>query len=315
MSFWEVVKEVSARPVRREADRQFVLALAGEPGAVAVARAAALGAFPAPEEAAGAAPYLLCLSPPYTAADETRLRHADVLVSLPGGPGVTEFRPAPTLQLERPEAVAAAVVAEYPALLVALGRRLPGFRAAAADYLIRQVSMVNAEFAVVSGVSQSIPVLAPLFPAVMGTDIVLLTKNQVLMVFRLAAIYGEALDLASRAREVLPVIGGAFGWRTLSRQLLGFLPGGLGLPVRAGVAYSGTYAVGRAAQMAFDEGRRPTRREMLRIYEEAGHLARGVVGSLASRFPSGRAASPQLPDGKESLVRPVAGGAEEKDGR
>src|SRR3712207_4578129 len=103
MNFWEVIKEVSAQAVRQEARRLFVLALAGDPEPVAAARRAALGPAPTPEEAARAATYLFHASPHYSEEDEKRLRYADLLVSLPGGPGVTEFRPADTIRLERGE--------------------------------------------------------------------------------------------------------------------------------------------------------------------------------------------------------------------
>src|SRR5947209_12470468 len=159
MKFWDVVKEVSAQPVRREANRLFVLALAGEPESVAAARAVALGPHPSPEAVNAAAPYLFTASPPYTEADEKRLRHADLLVSLPGGPGITDFRPADTMRLERVEDLQRLVLSHRPDLRVSLGRRFPGFRAPAAEQVIRDVSLVNAEFAAISGITGSIPVL------------------------------------------------------------------------------------------------------------------------------------------------------------
>lgn len=283
MNFWDVIKEVSAQPVRQEAGRLFVLGLAGDPEPVAAAREAALGPGATPEQVRAAEPFLCCGSPPYSDEVEKRLRHADLLVSLPGGPGLTDLRPADTIRVPAVQDLHAHVLARRPDLRVPIGRNLPGFRTLAAEHVIRDVSRINAEFATISGISDAIPFLTPLFPAVAGADILVLTKNQVLMIFRLAAIYGEDLDLKSRTREVLPVIGSALGWRTLARQLLGFLPGGLGLPARAGIAYSGTYAVGRAAQMAFDQGRRPTRKEMRRIYEESAQRAREIAGRLRDR--------------------------------
>lgn len=285
MSFWNVLKEVSSQPVREEARRLFVLALAGNPDAVAAARTHALGGHAGPA-AAAAEPFLYCVSPPYGPAEENQLRHADLIVSLPGGPGITEFRPAETVLVERPDRLVQLVLGRRPDLRVALARRLPGFRSLASEQVIREVSRINAEFAAVSGISGAIPVLAPLFPALAGTDILVLTKNQVMMVFRLAAIHGEELDFKSRLREVAPVIGGAFGWRAIARELAGLLPGGLGIPMRAAIAYSGTYAVGRATEFVFDEGRAPTRREMRRIYEEGTALARETAGRLKERFTS-----------------------------
>ena len=296
MKFWDVIKEVSAQPVRKEAGRLFVLSVAGEREAVAAARAEALrGAGEL--ELAAAEPFFFSASPPYSEEDERRLRYSDLLVSLPGGPAITEFRPADTLLLERPETLVPAVLAYRPELRVSLARRLPGFRAAAADVVVREVSRVNAECAVLSGLSRGIPWLLPLFPAVAGADIFLLTKNQVLMLFRLAAIYGEDLDLKSRARDVAAVIAGALGWRQLARVALGGLPFGIGLPARAGMAYAATYAIGRSAQMVFDSGRRPSRADMLRIYDDARRLGREAAGRL--RPGSRRALPPPDPAGEE----------------
>lgn len=288
MNFWDVIKEVSPEPVRRDAGRQFVLALAGSPDAIGAARACALGPRPAPEVEAAAEPFLFCASPPYGPDVETRLRHADLIVSLRGGPGLTDFRPAETVIVERPEQLVRQVLFRRPDLRVPLARRFPGFRPLASEQVIREVSRINAEFAAVSGISGTIPVLAPLFPAMAGTDILVLTKNQVILIFRLAAIHGEDLDLRSRAREILAVVGGAFGWRAVARELAALLPGGLGIPIRAAIAYSGTYAVGRAAELAFDEGRAPTRREMRRIYQEGAALAREAAGRLKERLAARR---------------------------
>lgn len=284
MRFWDVVKEVSAQTIRKEAERIFVLGLAGNPESVAQARALVFGPLVPPHETARVEPYLCCASPPYNTDVEKRLRHADLLVSLPGGPGLTEFRPADTLQAHRLDDLLERILTHRPDLRLALARRLPGFREPAAQMVIREVSRVNAEYSALTGLSQSVPFLMPLLPVVLGADTVVLTKNQLMMIFRLAAIYGEDMSVQGRVKEVLGVVGGALGWRTLARQVVGALPGALGVPFRAGIAYSGTYAAGRAAQMVFDEGRRPTRAEMVRIYEEGADLARDAVTHMKDRF-------------------------------
>jgi uncharacterized protein (DUF697 family) len=313
MTIWDVIREMSAQPVRKEASQLFVLGLAGEPELVARARKDVLGPNPTAADEAAAAGFLCAVSPPYSIDDVNRMRYADLLVSLPGGPDLTEYRPADTLAVENVAEVRKAILAHRPDLRVALARRLPGFRDMAAETVIREVSQANAGFAALSTVTQAIPVVAPWFPIVAGADIFLLTKNQVLMIFRLAAIYGEALDLKSRAREIAPIVGGAFGWRTVARELAGALPGALGLPVRAGIAYSGTYTIGRAAQMVFDQGRRPTRQEMLRIYEEGQDLAKEVVASLRDRFRKDKrleAPPKALPPGEPMLAEPTEREAE-----
>lgn len=300
MTFWDVIKEMSAQPVRREATRLFVLALAGDPEYVERAREEVLGPTATPEQRAAAEQFLCTVSPPYSVDEQNRMRFSELLVSFPGGPGIMEYRPADTIQVEDLGELKAKIFERRPDLRLPMARMLPGMRELAAEQVIREVSIVNAEFAALSTITQSIPIIAPWFPIVAGADIVLLTKNQALMMFRLAAIYGESLDVKSRLREVAPVVGGALGWRTIARELAGALPGALGLPLRAGIAFSGTYAAGRAAQMVFDQGRRPTREEMLRIYEEGRDLAKDVVASLRERFrkPAALDAPPKaLPPG------------------
>jgi uncharacterized protein (DUF697 family) len=132
----------------------------------------------------------------------------------------------------------------------------------------------------VSGVSQAIPVLGPLFPAVVGADLLMLTKNQVMMLLRLAAIYDQSLDVRDRLREVVAVIGGGFGWRGLARGSAALLPGPLALGLKVTLAYAGTYVVGRAAQVVLDEGRQPTRQELQRICEDSARLARETAAQV-----------------------------------
>jgi uncharacterized protein (DUF697 family) len=51
---------------------------------------------------------------------------------------------------------------------------------------------------------------------------------------------------AVRAREIVAVVGGGFGLRTLARQLVKVVPGP-GWIVGGGLGYGGTIAMGRAA--------------------------------------------------------------------
>lgn len=283
MRFWDIVGEFSAEPLRRDAEAIFVLGLAGDPEPVARARELILGGA-SDGVLARAEVHLVGGSPPYSQDLQLRLRFSDLLVSLPGGPGMTDLRPADYLEVNDPELVREAVLKYRPDMRVRLARRFPGFRELAADQVVREVSFANAEFAALAGVTQSLPFLAPLFPAVAGADVLMLTKNQVMMIYRLAAVYGEDLSVRARLREVAPVVGGAFGWRTLARQLAGAAPGGLGLPLKAGIAYAGTYTVGKAAQMVFDEGRRPRPEEMARLYEDGLRLAREAVDRIKERL-------------------------------
>lgn len=119
-----------------------------------------------------------------------------------------------------------------------LAARLPALRPAVVDSIVKGFSVQNG----VLGVAIFIP----------GADFPVLTLNQIRMVLRIAAAYGEELDRQS-ALEVLSVVGAGLGFRAVSRQLAGAVPG-LGWVVKGGVAYAGTRAIGEAAAAFFAAG-------------------------------------------------------------
>jgi uncharacterized protein (DUF697 family) len=112
-----------------------------------------------------------------------------------------------------------------------LAGKLPVFRDSAAESIINQTALVNS---LIGGVS--------LIP---GSDMPLLTFNQIKMVLRIAALFGEELSV-DRATEIIATIGGGLIFRGIARQLLGLIPGP-GWIIKGGVAYSGTVALGKAA--------------------------------------------------------------------
>lgn len=85
-----------------------------------------------------------------------------------------------------------------------------------------------------------------------GADMPLMTGNQAKMVLQIAAAYGQKLD-TERAKELLVVVGGGFAFRAVARQLLDFVPG-FGWALKAGIGYTGTMAMGKAAIVYFEDG-------------------------------------------------------------
>jgi uncharacterized protein (DUF697 family) len=116
--------------------------------------------------------------------------------------------------------------------------RLPVLRSAVIEHIIEKFSRQNG----ILGVAIFIP----------GADMPVLTLNQIRMVFRIAAAYGEEID-RDRALEILAVIGAGFGFRALAREAVGFVPG-VGWAIKGGIAYVGTKALGRAAATYFEAG-------------------------------------------------------------
>ena len=131
--------------------------------------------------------------------------------------------------------------------------RLPVLRPPVVEHIIQKFSRQNG----ILGVAIFIP----------GADMPVLTLNQIRMVFRIAAAYGEEID-RDRALEILAVVGAGFGFRALAREAMGFVPG-VGWAIKGGIAYVGTRALGRAAARYFEAGGQS------RIAE--------VVGSVRSR--------------------------------
>ena len=118
----------------------------------------------------------------------------------------------------------AEIVRAHPELRLSLARHVPAFRPAVVTQLINDASKENAKLALLSALPGVIPVTDFLLPATALGDMVLLTKNQGLLLLSIAAAYGRDVDLRARTRELLPVVGSAFGWRAAARQLVGPRP-------------------------------------------------------------------------------------------
>jgi uncharacterized protein (DUF697 family) len=139
----------------------------------------------------------------------------------------------------------------------AFGRALPEFRAAAAKQVVDETAMANAQFALVSNIPTLLPVVGTIAAA--GADFIVLTKNQVMMLFKLAAVHGRDLrDQRRILQEVLPVVGAGLVWRTLAREATTLLPFAAGTIPKLAIAYAGTMAVGRTAEFYYRTGLRPT---------------------------------------------------------
>jgi len=175
-----------------------------------------------------------------------------------------------------------ALVQAAPEVMLSAGRRHPLLREPVAEHLIRDTSRVNAQFAAISSLPANIPILGGLVGDM--TDMLVLTKNQVLLLFKLAGLYGRDLRLGRELLvEILPVVGGAFVWRSAARALVGLLPSLLGLVPKTLVAYTGTYLVGHTARYYYRFGRRPPPQMARELRDEAARLASSTLARLPRR--------------------------------
>jgi uncharacterized protein (DUF697 family) len=171
------------------------------------------------------------------------------------------------------EHLRAAIVKQIPTRAPAFGRALPPFRPAATKTVIDDTALANAQFALVSNIPSIVPIVGSLASA--GADLIVLTKNQVMMIFKLAAINGKDLhDQVRLLQEVAPVVGAGFVWRTAARELASFLPFAAGTIPKVAVAYVGTVTIGRAADVYYRTNRKPTREQLDQFRRQAVDAAR-----------------------------------------
>lgn len=187
---------------------------------------------------------------------------------------------ADPLALDAADRLATAVLERLPAELhLTAARRLAGVRASFARDLINSTSFTNATYSLASGLPEQIPILSVPFAA---ADILVLTKNQAMMVYRLALAYGAPPDFQERIREVIPVVGGAFLWRQAARSLIGLIPV-WGLLPKVAIAYAGTYTTGVAAWRWFASGEIVSTDQLKRISNEALQIGRARAAEIIDR--------------------------------
>ena len=116
-----------------------------------------------------------------------------------------------------------------------LAARLPELREGICDSLVQNTAKRNAM------IGSAIPVP--------GADLPLLALTQIRLALRIAHAHGEPVD-TKRLPELLGVVVGGVGLRSIARQLAGSL--GPGWLVKGAIAYGGTRAIGEAAIRYFE---------------------------------------------------------------
>ena len=180
---------------------------------------------------------------------------------------VVRFEGASTEAREAIADLRSEIVKRNPDRAPAFGRALPAFRPAAAKQVIDETAAANAQFSLVSNIPALIPVIGNIAAA--GADFIVLTKNQVMMLYKLAAVFGRNLhDQRGILQEVLPVVGAGLVWRTVAREAAALMPFAAGTVPKVAIAYVGTIAVGRAAEFYYRTGLRPSRSQIEQFYRQ-----------------------------------------------
>ncbi len=272
-NIWRVISDVDLDGIRAAAQAPFEIAVVGEDDALTDAVRAALLAG----EDAGAAPWVrtfnaddfitrpivpvLALIVSATPDLSVRLKHVDehcirarvarvtvIVGNASAAAAARRIGESARVAIAAPSAreierAAPTLVGEVQGdQRLAIARALPVFRQAVAAAIVDETAKANATFALTTGLAETVPVLTA--PLNLG-DMVVLTKNQLLMGYRILLASGRDGDPRAMIREVLGVLGGGLMFRQIARQLVGLIPV-IGLLPKVAVAYGGTWAMGRA---------------------------------------------------------------------
>jgi uncharacterized protein (DUF697 family) len=213
------------------------------------------------------------------------VNHQDPLLDLQSIPSWTDWGAARVIcgEADNPDYLLAEFVPAVMALLpdrhLSLGRQFPLFRIPVARKLINETCFANAAYALSTGLAEIVPVLdIPLNIA----DILVLTKAQAFLVYKLGLLLGHSTRWQEYVTEFSGVLGGGFLWRQIARQLVGLIPV-WGIAPKVAVAYSGTYVVGQVVLRWYLTGRHATRQQIRKLYASAFTRGKEIASDLTAK--------------------------------
>lgn len=276
-SFLNIVRTVQLDDIRAQLAQPPLALIVADDSRAAQQFAFALAGGDAPDEAAARATMTvaspealaeLAMGPtPYDAVilidptPETRRNRAVQRLIAGGGPTAVlamytrQTAPDPGLpsltvaRLDDPAAVSA-VRARLVTLLptarrLAWGKSFAGFRKPISDVLVNETARANAQFAIMADLGARIPIFGGAVAT--GADFLVLTKNQLVLAYQLAAMNGRDLDdPAAMVTNAAPFFLAGLGWREVARRAIRLVPGAPLVP-KAVVAYGGTMVSGALA--------------------------------------------------------------------
>ncbi len=186
-----------------------------------------------------------------------------------------------------------AVISLLPDKLLGLGRYFPLFRAPIAQYLISDACTTNAAYALSTGLAETVGIFnLPITVA----DMVVLTKNQAYLVYKLGLTLGYTTRWQDYVAEFGSVLGSSFLWRQLARSLVGLIPV-WGILPKVAVSYAGTFAVGHAVLQWYLTGRHVSKHQMRQLYNKAFAKGKLLARNLIQKMPRLK-----LPKPKQKLL-------------
>jgi len=166
-----------------------------------------------------------------------------------------------------------------PGYGLALARALPVFRQPVSHRLIQETAVTNAGYSLTTGLAEIVPILDVPFNL---ADMVMLTKNQALMAYKIALAMGLPPDWRETLPQLAAVVGGGFLWRQIARGLVGLIPG-WGIIPKVAVAYAGTRVTGIAIYHWAATGEKLSPRALNQLYRQALDQGRELARRLIAR--------------------------------
>jgi len=158
-----------------------------------------------------------------------------------------------------------------------------GFKVYSDAKLTRDAANNALKVSVASAVVDHIPLVGIVLGALASAgDMVAITGIQLMLLLHVEAAYGKDPDL-QRVWQILPVIGGGFGWRALARELSGFVPVA-GIPIKGAIAYAGTIVVGESVTFFLEHGHHMNKAEAAQIFERTKNDAMQFARDTIARF-------------------------------
>lgn len=198
----------------------------------------------------------------------------DENVSAPAGALI--FRP------DRTDQFVHKALKRHEDLGVMLAKSFQPFRRPFVERVIDKTARENALFSMATALPDIIPniIELPWAVAEFASDTAFLTMNQIRMAFLIAAASDREVGYREQKSEIATVIGSAFGWRALARQVVSKVPFGGGLIGKTAVAYAATKVLGLSLDHFYSIGFTYARDERDRIYADAFRQGRVVAARI-----------------------------------
>lgn len=301
-SLWRLLREIDTSAIQADAERPFTVGIVGATSEQAVQLARhlmdeargtlhpwlAVGAAGEPSSTATDLDFGILVCAAHQSAALTPVRQAWASAAIPfmavvdgeataadlvAREGEAERVPLPA-PLAASGALEEAIVRRAPPRIrIALARNMPALRTAVFKHLVEETATANASYAFTTAIAESVPILsAPLNLA----DILVLTKNQLVMAYKIALGAGKSGRARDILGELLGVIGSGFLFRQGARQLIGLVPV-VSIVPKVVMAYAGTWAVGQAVVLWASKGQTVSAETIARFAKDARRRGRELA--------------------------------------